>query len=143
MGMAMALRKAFPTRRCRRAPRASLVVIGRAEDRGPRLRKSNLSLDRQSIVDISDLRRESLLFVDGPFDFPMVIDGPREVENLDYVIEQLRRALERLSSNEAWCYASSKDARTNHLRRASSAASTFSRSSRRWDSSAKLSPPVR
>ena len=31
----------------------------------------------------------------------------------------------------------------NHLRSASSAASTFSRSSRRWDSSTKLSPPVR
>ena len=31
----------------------------------------------------------------------MVIDGPHEVERLDYVIEQLRRALERLSFNQA------------------------------------------
>ena len=45
--------------------------------------------------------RYAPLIVDGPFDLPMVIDGPREVEHLDYVIEQLRRALERLSSNEA------------------------------------------
>ncbi len=45
--------------------------------------------------------RYAPLIVDGPFDLPMVIDGPREVERLDYVIEQLRRALERLSFNEA------------------------------------------
>jgi hypothetical protein len=45
--------------------------------------------------------RYAPLIVDGPFDLPMVIDGLREVEQLDYVIEQLRRALERLSSNEA------------------------------------------
>ena len=43
--------------------------------------------------------RYAPLLVDGPFDLPMVIDGPREVERLDNVIEQLRRALERLSSN--------------------------------------------
>lgn len=45
--------------------------------------------------------RYAPLIVDGPFDVQMVIDGPREVERLDYVIEQLRRALERLSFNEA------------------------------------------
>jgi hypothetical protein len=45
--------------------------------------------------------RYAPLIVDGPFDLPMVIDGPREVEQLDYVIEQLRRALKRLSCNEA------------------------------------------
>jgi hypothetical protein len=45
--------------------------------------------------------RYAHLIVDGPFDLPMVIDGPRDVEQLDCVIEQLRRALERLSSNEA------------------------------------------
>ena len=37
----------------------------------------------------------------GPFDLPMIIDGPHKVEQLDYVIEQLRVALERLASNEA------------------------------------------
>lgn len=41
------------------------------------------------------------LVVDGPFGLPMVIDGPGEVERLDTVMEQLRSALERLSSNEA------------------------------------------
>jgi hypothetical protein len=45
--------------------------------------------------------RYTPIIVDGPFDLPIVIDGPREVERLDYVIEQLGRALERLSSNEA------------------------------------------
>lgn len=45
--------------------------------------------------------RYAPVIVDGPFDIPMVIDGPREVERLDYVIEQLRLALERLSFNEA------------------------------------------
>lgn len=45
--------------------------------------------------------RYAPLIIDGAFDLPMVIDAPREVERLDYVIEQLRRALERLSSNEA------------------------------------------
>lgn len=45
--------------------------------------------------------RYAPLIVDGPFDLPLVIDGPRDVEQLDAVIEQLRRALERLSSNEA------------------------------------------
>ena len=45
--------------------------------------------------------RYAPLMVDGPFGLPMVIDAPREVERLDSVIEQLRRALERLSSDEA------------------------------------------
>jgi hypothetical protein len=45
--------------------------------------------------------RYAPLIVDGPFDLPMVIDGPGEAERLDYVVDQLRRALERLSSNQA------------------------------------------
>lgn len=45
--------------------------------------------------------RYAPLVVDGPFGLPMVIDGPGEVERLDTIIEQLRSALERLSSNEA------------------------------------------
>lgn len=45
--------------------------------------------------------RYAPLIVDGPFDLPMVIDGPGEAERLDYVIDQLRGALERLSSNQA------------------------------------------
>ena len=39
--------------------------------------------------------------MEGPFGFPMVIDGPGEVERCDTIIEQIRSALERLSSNEA------------------------------------------
>jgi hypothetical protein len=45
--------------------------------------------------------RYAPLIVDGPFDLPRVIDGPGEAERLDYVVDQLRRALERLSSNQA------------------------------------------
>ena len=45
--------------------------------------------------------RYAPLVVDGPFSLPMVIDGPGEVERLDTIIEQIRSALERLSSNEA------------------------------------------
>ena len=45
--------------------------------------------------------RYAPLIVDGRFGFPVVIDGPREVERLDTVIEQIRAALERLSSDEA------------------------------------------
>ena len=45
--------------------------------------------------------RYAPLVVDGPFGLPMVIDGPGEVERLDATIEQMRSALERLSSNEA------------------------------------------
>ena len=39
--------------------------------------------------------------MEGPFGFPMVIDGPREVERLDTIIAQVRAALERLSSRDA------------------------------------------
>jgi hypothetical protein len=45
--------------------------------------------------------RYAPLVVEGPFGFPTVIDGPREVERLDAVAEQIRSALNRLSSNEA------------------------------------------
>lgn len=45
--------------------------------------------------------RYAPLLIDGPFDLPMVVDGPREVERLDLEIEQVRFALMRLSSNEA------------------------------------------
>jgi hypothetical protein len=45
--------------------------------------------------------RYAPLIVDGPFGLPMVIDGPREVERLDAVIEQIRSALVRLSSDQA------------------------------------------
>ena len=45
--------------------------------------------------------RYAPLLVDGPFGLPMVIDGPRELERLDTVIEQIRLALERLSSRDA------------------------------------------
>jgi hypothetical protein len=45
--------------------------------------------------------RYAPLIVDGPFDLPIVIDGPGEAERLDYAVDQLRRALERLSSNQA------------------------------------------
>jgi hypothetical protein len=58
--------------------------------------------DLQADIDSMRLHpRYASLVVDGPFDLPMVIDGPREVEQLDYMIEQLRSAIERLSSNEA------------------------------------------
>jgi hypothetical protein len=45
--------------------------------------------------------RYALLVVEGPFGLPMVIDGPGEVERLDATMEQIRSALERLSSNGA------------------------------------------
>ena len=45
--------------------------------------------------------RYAALIVEGPFDVPMVIDGPREVERLDGMIAQIDAALQRLSSNEA------------------------------------------
>jgi hypothetical protein len=41
------------------------------------------------------------LIVEGPFGMPLVIDGPRELKRLDNNIEQIRFAIERLSSNEA------------------------------------------
>ena len=45
--------------------------------------------------------RYAALIIEGPFGVPMVIDGLREVERLDGMIEQLDAALQRLSSNEA------------------------------------------
>lgn len=45
--------------------------------------------------------RYAPLMVDGPFGLPVVIDGPREVERLDATIEQIRAALDRLSSDQA------------------------------------------
>jgi len=45
--------------------------------------------------------RYAPLVVEGPFGLPIVIDGPREMERLDAVIEQLDAALGRLSSNDA------------------------------------------
>jgi hypothetical protein len=45
--------------------------------------------------------RYAALIVDGPFGFPVVIDGPREVERLDTLIAQVRSAFERLSSRDA------------------------------------------
>ncbi len=44
--------------------------------------------------------RYAPLLIDAPFDLPMVVDGPREVERLDLEIEQIRSALARLSSSE-------------------------------------------
>ena len=45
--------------------------------------------------------RYAALIVEGPFGFPVAIDGPREVERLDTIIAQVRSALERLSSPDA------------------------------------------
>ena len=45
--------------------------------------------------------RYAPLLVDGPFGVPTLIDGPREVERLDTMTEQIRSALERLSSGHA------------------------------------------
>jgi hypothetical protein len=45
--------------------------------------------------------RYAALIVEGPFGIPMVINGPREVERLDGVIEQIEAGLQRLSSTEA------------------------------------------
>jgi hypothetical protein len=45
--------------------------------------------------------RYAPLVVEGPFGLPIVIDGPREMERLDAVIEQLDAALQRLSSTDA------------------------------------------
>jgi hypothetical protein len=45
--------------------------------------------------------RYAPLLVEGPFGLPTVIDGPREVERLDTMTEQIRAALERLSSGHA------------------------------------------
>ena len=45
--------------------------------------------------------RYAALIMEGPFGFPVVIDGPREVDRLDSIIAQIRSALERLSSRDA------------------------------------------
>lgn len=42
--------------------------------------------------------RYAPLMVEGPFGLPLVIDGPHEVQRLDAVITDMRRAIERLSS---------------------------------------------
>jgi hypothetical protein len=54
-------------------------------------------------TEIESLRfhpRYTPLVSEGPFGLPMVVEGPREVERLDFEIEQIRSALERLSSTE-------------------------------------------
>jgi hypothetical protein len=45
--------------------------------------------------------RYAALIIEGPFGFPLVIDGPREVERLDTIIGQIRSAVERLLSRDA------------------------------------------
>ena len=45
--------------------------------------------------------RYAALIIEGPFGFPVVIDGPREVERLDTIIVQIRSAVERLLSRDA------------------------------------------
>jgi hypothetical protein len=45
--------------------------------------------------------RYAVLIVEGPFGSPLVIDGPREVEQLDTINAQVRSAHERLSSRDA------------------------------------------
>jgi hypothetical protein len=45
--------------------------------------------------------RYAAVIVEGPFGFPVVIDGPREVERLDTIVAQVRSALEHLSSHDA------------------------------------------
>src|SRR5262249_55209730 len=45
--------------------------------------------------------RYAPLVIDGPFGLPTVLDGPREVERLDFEIVQIRSALQRLSSADA------------------------------------------
>jgi hypothetical protein len=45
--------------------------------------------------------RYAALIVVGPFGFPVVIDGPRELERLDTIIARMACALERLSSRDA------------------------------------------
>lgn len=58
---------------------------------------------RELNTEVHSLRlhpRYAALLVDTPFGLPMVVDGPGEVEQLDFEIEQIRSALERLSSSE-------------------------------------------
>ena len=55
-------------------------------------------------AEIQSLRfhpRYAALIVEGPVGLPVVIDGPREVERLDTISEQIDAALQRLSSDEA------------------------------------------
>src|SRR5439155_12431277 len=59
---------------------------------------------RELESDVQSLRlhpRYAPLLVDTPFGVPMLVDGPSEVERLDFEIERIRGALERLSSGEA------------------------------------------
>ena len=74
---------------------------------GDKLRMYTALLKEQATeleAEIQTLRlhpRYAALIVEGPFGVPMVIDGPREMERLDGMIEQIAAALQRLSSNEA------------------------------------------
>jgi hypothetical protein len=59
---------------------------------------------RELETEIQSLRlhpRYAPLLVDTPWGMPIVIDGSAEVQRLDLEIEQIRSALERLSSTEA------------------------------------------
>ena len=74
---------------------------------GDKVRAYTASLKEQATeleAEIQSLRfhpRYAALIIEGPFGVPMVIDGRREVERLDGMIEQIDAALQRLSSNEA------------------------------------------
>ena len=55
-------------------------------------------------AEIQSLRlhpRYAPLIVEGPFGVPMLVDGPREMERLEILIEQIGAALQRLSSGDA------------------------------------------
>jgi hypothetical protein len=45
--------------------------------------------------------RYTALLIEAPFGLPMLVDGPGEVERLDFGIEQIGSAFGRLSSEEA------------------------------------------
>ena len=74
---------------------------------GDKLRAYTTSLKEQAAeieADRQSLRfhpRYAALIIEGPVGVPMVIDGLREMERLDGMIEQLDAARQRLSSNEA------------------------------------------
>ena len=74
---------------------------------GDKLRAYTASLKEQAAeieAETQSLRfhpRYAALIIEGPFGVPMVIDGLREMERLDGMIEQLDAARQRLSSNEA------------------------------------------
>ena len=74
---------------------------------GDKLRAYTASLKEQATeieAETQSLRfhpRYAALIFESPFGVPMVIDGLREMERLEGMIEQLDAALQRLSSNEA------------------------------------------